>query len=132
MLGEPMIKELTAPDCSCTVIHQDRIDSIRGKMPPEEILAELSDFFKIFGDTTRLKMIHALIEKEMCVCDLSALLGMNQSAISHQLKMLRVLKLVKFRKEGKVIRLNFRWNEMYPNFVGLIKLKRLLPVGSYS
>jgi len=72
-------------------------------MPEEEKLYDLAELFKVFGDTTRIKILHALSEEEMCVCDIAALLGMNQSAISHQLRVLKQAGLVKFRKEGKVV-----------------------------
>ena len=72
-------------------------------MPQEEILYDLAELFKVFGDTTRVKILCALFESEMCVCDISALLGMTQSAISHQLRVLKSAKLIKNRKEGKVV-----------------------------
>ena len=79
--------------CECTVIHQEVIDKI--KLPEEELLYDLGDFFKILGDSTRIKILSALFQSEMCVCDIAALLGMTQSAISHQLRV--------HRKEGKVV-----------------------------
>ena len=87
--------------CECTVIHQEVIDKI--KLPEEELLYDLGDFFKILGDSTRIKILSALFQSEMCVCDLAALLGMTQSAISHQLRVLKQGRLVKHRKEGKVV-----------------------------
>ena len=87
--------------CECTVIHQEVIDKI--KLPEEELLYDLGDFFKILGDSTRIKILSALFQSEMCVCDIAALLGMTQSAISHQLRVLKQGKLVKQRKEGKVV-----------------------------
>ncbi|MDR2485446.1 MAG: metalloregulator ArsR/SmtB family transcription factor [Treponema sp.] len=72
-------------------------------MPDEEVLLDLADLFKMFGDSTRIKIINALLHSEMCVCDIAALLGMTKSAISHQLRSLRQTKLVKFRREGKVV-----------------------------
>lgn len=72
-------------------------------MPEDEELYELSDLFKVFGDSTRIKIICALFKEEMCVCDIAYLLQMKQSAISHQLKILRQSKLVKYRREGKVV-----------------------------
>ena len=73
------------------------------KLPAEETLYDLAELFKVFGDTTRIKIICALFESEMCVCDLSCLLNMTQSAISHQLRVLKSARLVKFRREGKVV-----------------------------
>lgn len=87
--------------CECTVIHQEVIDKI--KLPEEELLYDLGDFFKILGDSTRIKILSALFQSEMCVCDIAALLGMTQSAISHQLRVLKQGRLVKYRKEGKVV-----------------------------
>lgn len=89
--------------CSCTVIHDDIINKVKSNMLDDEVLYDLADLFKVFGDSTRMKIIYALFMSEMCVCDISALLGMNQSAISHQLKVLRQSKLVKYRKDGKVV-----------------------------
>ncbi len=89
--------------CSCNVLHEDVINRVKDIMPPEEQLYDLADFFKVFGDTTRVKIIYALLKEEMCVCDISILLGMNQSAISHQLRVLRQARIVKFRKEGRVV-----------------------------
>lgn len=89
--------------CDCDVIHADVVDEVRQRMPNEADLYDLSDFFKIFGDSTRVKIIWALDEKELCVCDIAVLLNMTKSAISHQLKTLKQANLVKFRREGKVV-----------------------------
>lgn len=89
--------------CDCDVIHSEVVDKVKERMPNDEVLYDLSDFFKIFGDSTRLKIIWALDENEMCVCDIAVLLNMTKSAISHQLKTLRQENLVKFRREGKVV-----------------------------
>lgn len=72
-------------------------------MPKEQTLNELADLFKIFGDATRIKMLYVLLQSEMCVCDLAEMLGMTQSAISHQLRVLKQMKLVKNRREGKTV-----------------------------
>ncbi len=89
--------------CSCNIIHRDIIDRVNKNMPEEKKLYKLADFFKVFGDSTRIKILYALSEEEMCVCDIAALLGMNQSAISHQLRVLKQTGLVKYRKDGKVV-----------------------------
>lgn len=89
--------------CNCTVIHEDTVTKVKDALPNEELLFDLAEFFKVFGDTTRIRIICALFEAEMCVCDLSALLGVSQSAISHQLRTLKSARLVKFRREGKVV-----------------------------
>lgn len=90
-------------NCSCTVIHEDIIKKVSNLMPDDKKLYELSELFKVLGDTTRVKIIYALFESEMCVCDISALFNMNQSAISHQLRTLKQARLVKFRRDGKVV-----------------------------
>ena len=72
-------------------------------MPEEEKIKELAEFYKVFGDATRVKILYVLLESEMCVCDLAALLKMTQSAISHQLRVLKQMKLVKNRREGKTV-----------------------------
>lgn len=89
--------------CDCDVIHADVVDKVKVRMPEEDELYDLSDFFKVLGDSTRIKIMWALDENEMCVCDLAVLLNMTKSAISHQLHSLRQANLVKYRKEGKVV-----------------------------
>lgn len=89
--------------CDCNVIHPDIIKSVKSHMIDEELLYDLSDLYKIFGDTTRVKILHVLSLSEMCVCDIAALLGMKQSSVSHQLKTLRTAKLIKYRRAGKVV-----------------------------
>lgn len=89
--------------CDCDVIHSDVVEEVSKHMPEEEKLYDLADFFKIFGDSTRLKILMALDNVEMCVCDLAVLLNMTKSAISHQLKTLRQEKLVKYRRDGKIL-----------------------------
>ena len=89
--------------CECNAIHQEVIREVSGKMPEEETLYDLAELFKVFGDTTRVRILCALFESEMCVCDISILLGMTQSSISHQLRVLKSAKLVKNGKEGKVV-----------------------------
>lgn len=89
--------------CNCNVIHEDIITKVKENMIDEELLYDLSDLYKVFGDTTRIKILHVLSISEMCVCDISTLLGMKQSSVSHQLKTLRQAKLVKYRRSGKVV-----------------------------
>ncbi|MDD2371181.1 MAG: metalloregulator ArsR/SmtB family transcription factor [Firmicutes bacterium] len=89
--------------CDCDVIHSEIVNEVRLEMPQEEKLYDLADFFKVFGDSTRIKLMWALDKKELCVCDLAVLLNMTKSAISHQLRSLREARLVKFRKVGKVV-----------------------------
>jgi ArsR family transcriptional regulator len=89
--------------CDCEVIHADIVNEVNKRMPHEEDIYDLSDFFKVLGDSTRMRIIWALDESEMCVCDIAVLLNMTKSAISHQLRALRNANLVKFRKEGKTV-----------------------------
>ena len=89
--------------CEYNFIHEDVVKKAAAAMPTDEVLFDLSDLFKMFADSTRIKIISALVNEEMCVCDIAALLNMNQSAISHQLRSLRQTKLVKYRREGKVV-----------------------------
>lgn len=89
--------------CNGNIIHEDIVVRVKDQLPAEETLYDLAELFKVFGDTTRIKIICALFESEMCVCDLSCLLNMTQSTISHQLRVLKSARLVKFRREGKVV-----------------------------
>ena len=89
--------------CECNIIHEDVVERVRRKMPDETTVYEVSEIFKVFGDSTRSRIICALRLEEMCVCDLAALLNMTQSAISHQLRILRSSRLVKSRKQGRVV-----------------------------
>ena len=84
-------------------IHKDVVNKVAAEMPDEELLYELADFFKVFGDGTRIKILNALSVSEMCVHDIAAFLRMSQSAISHQLRVLKSARLVKNRRDGKVI-----------------------------
>ena len=85
----------------CTALRPRTVAAIRAEMPEEELLYGLSDFFKVMGDGTRIRLLWALEEAEMCVNDLAVLLDMTKSAVSHQLKILRTAKLVKAEKRGK-------------------------------
>jgi DNA-binding transcriptional ArsR family regulator len=89
--------------CKVHFIHLETVKAVEKAMPTDEVLYELADFFKIVGDATRIMIIYALFVSEMCVCDLSNLLNISQSAVSHQLKTLRQAQIVKYRKEGKVV-----------------------------
>ena len=89
--------------CDCDMIHEKVVENTRGRMQKEAEYLDLAALFKMFGDGTRVKILHALELNEMCVCDLAALLGMTKSAISHQLKALRLSNLVKSRRDGQVI-----------------------------
>ncbi|ANX00672.1 transcriptional regulator [Thermoclostridium stercorarium subsp. leptospartum DSM 9219] len=89
--------------CECNVIHEETVSYVRSRMPSDENLYDLAELFRVFGDTTRIKILCALAESEMCVCDIAALLNMTQSSISHQLRILKQARLVRYRREGKVV-----------------------------
>lgn len=89
--------------CDFLCVHPDEVQKVYDEMPAEENLYDLAELFKVFGDTTRIKILYVLFESEMCVCDLANVLNMTQSAISHQLRVLKQNRLVKFRREGKNI-----------------------------
>jgi len=87
--------------CEEEELHPDVVKRVREQLPPDELLYDLAELFKMFGDSTRVKILYALLESELCVCDLAKLMEVTQSAISHQLRVLKANKLVKFRREGK-------------------------------
>ena len=89
--------------CEEHIVHMDAVETARSQMPGEEITTAASDFFKAFSDRTRLRILTALVSAELCVCDIATLLGMSQSAISHQLRILKQMRLVKFRRDGKSV-----------------------------
>lgn len=89
--------------CEVHEIHQDLLEIVKKTMPDETELYDLAELFKIFGDSTRIRILFVLFEAEVCVCDLAQVLNMTQSAVSHQLKILKQNKLVKSRREGKSI-----------------------------
>lgn len=89
--------------CDCNIIHQDIVDNVKKEMIDEDLLNKLAEFFKILGDTTRVKILYALDKNEMCVCDIANVLNMSKSSISHQLGTLRRSGIVKCRKLGKEV-----------------------------
>ena len=89
--------------CGFLHVHQDTVDKVRRMLPDENTLTRLSDLFKVFGDGTRIRILYALFEEEVCVCDLAQLLGMTQSAVSHQLRVLKQARLIRSRREGKTV-----------------------------
>lgn len=89
--------------CDCDVIHQEVVNKVQKELLDDSLTFDIADFFKIFGDSTRVKILWALERHEMCVCDLAYLLQMTKSAISHQLRILRNHKLVRIRKDGKFV-----------------------------
>ncbi|WP_022660096.1 metalloregulator ArsR/SmtB family transcription factor [Desulfovibrio desulfuricans] len=103
--------------CGCTVIHENVVADVRGKVLEDTFLVEIAELFKSLNDPTRLKIINALLHAEMCVCDISALLGMSQPAISHHLKILRHMHLVNFRREGKIVYYSIADDHIEPLFM---------------
>lgn len=93
----------TVECCDDTCPHQDILSRVQRAIPDEDTLYDLTELFRIFGDSTRVRILYVLFESEMCVCDIAELLGMTQSAISHQLQVLKKSKLVKYRREGKTV-----------------------------
>lgn len=89
--------------CDCDVIHKDVVTAVKSNMQEDELLFDLAEFFKVLGDSTRIRIICALFQNELCVCDIANVLGMTQSAISHQLKTLKQARLIKGRRDGKVM-----------------------------
>ena len=93
--------DYSVPLCECEEVHADIVERKRREMPEESTLYDLSDFFKVLGDSTRINILFAIDKEPMCVCDIADLLGMTKSAVSHQLKILRQSDLVSYRKIGK-------------------------------
>ena len=89
--------------CDFIHAHEDVVEKVRRELPGEDTLYDLTELFRIFGDSTRVRILYVLFESEMCVCDIAALLGLTQSAVPHQLRALKQSKLVKYRREGKTI-----------------------------
>ena len=89
--------------CGFLYVHEETVKNVTDQMPQDEILYDLAELFKVFGDSTRVKILYALFEAELCVCDIAQLLGLTQTAVSHQLRVLKNAKLVQFRREGKTV-----------------------------
>ena len=89
--------------CEFMHAHDEIVEKVRKEMPSEDTLYDLTELFRIFGDSTRIRILYVLFEAEMCVCDIAALLGMTQSAISHQLRALKNARLVTSRRDGKTV-----------------------------
>lgn len=92
-----------APHCDLTEIHTDALEKVRTMLPPADDLNRLAGLYKVFADTTRIKILYALFRSELCVCDLAELLGVTVSAVSHQLRVLKQAELVKYRRDGKTV-----------------------------
>ena len=93
----------TVECCDFIHAHEELVERVRRELPGEDTLYDLTELFRIFGDSTRVRILYVLFESEMCVCDIAQLLGMTQSAISHQLQVLKKSKLVKYRRQGKTV-----------------------------
>ena len=102
-LGVPDEAESDEDRCGVACVHEREVAHARSLMPDDELLGELGDFFKTFGDSTRIRIVAALIGGELCVCDIAAALDMTVSAVSHQLRVLRQAKVVRTRRDGKQI-----------------------------
>jgi len=89
--------------CECNHVHEGAVDRVRKEMPDDETLYDVAELFKVFGDSTRTRILSALFIEELCVCDIASLLNMTKSAVSHQLRILRQTKIVKNRKSGKEV-----------------------------
>ena len=96
-------KNAPMPHCAYLHAHNDLTKQVQKSMPEEESLYDLAELFKVFGDSTRVRILYVLLEAEVCVCDLAALLNMSVSAISHQLRVLKQARLVKYRRAGKTV-----------------------------
>lgn len=89
--------------CDCMTIHKDVVEKVKKNLKSDELIQNVADFFKAFSDSTRLKIVSMLLEEEMCVCDIANVLNMTHSSVSHQLRVLRQLRVVKNRKDGKTV-----------------------------
>lgn len=107
-----MVSDLIRPDhlaaeaddcCETTVIHEEAVLAVREQMPAPEVTRAVADFFRVMSDPTRMRILCALGRAELCVCDLAALLGMSESAVSHQLRILRAARVVRNRREGRIV-----------------------------
>ena len=100
-----------APDgspeiCEVPVVHVEKVRALKDSLLPRQIVEGIADLFKVIGDPTRARIVHTLTQEELCVCDLAAVLGMSVSAVSHHLRVMRNLRVVKFRKEGRMVYYN--------------------------
>ena len=103
MKGRESVESRDVERCDYMHVHQEIVDQVNQNMPDEEVLYGLAELFKIFGDSTRIKILYVLFEAEMCVCDIAQLLGMPQPAMSNQLPALKQCRLVKARRDGKTV-----------------------------
>jgi ArsR family transcriptional regulator len=97
------MEDIMTPSCEYRHAHDELVKQVNAHMPTENVLLDLAELYRVFGDGTRIRILYALFESEMCVCDIATVLGMSLSAISHQLRVLKQARLVKFRREGKTV-----------------------------
>ncbi len=97
------MKENHSPSYEYMHVHHELVERVNANMPDEDLLIDLAELYRVFGDSTRIRILYALFESEMCVCDIAQVLGMSTSAISHQLRVLKQARLVKYRREGKTV-----------------------------
>ena len=90
-------------NCEVNLVDKKKVEKVKETLPNDEIIFDVAEFFKVFGDSTRMKIICALLEEELCVCDIACITNSTPSAISHQLRVLKQAKLVKYRKDGKIV-----------------------------
>ena len=97
------MSERNIESCSFLCVHEDVVAQVRRNLPEDTAFLHLADLFKVFGDGTRIRILYVLLKAEVCVCDLATLLGMTQSAVSHQLRILKQARLIKARRDGKTV-----------------------------
>lgn len=102
-MGLSIIKAHELELCEDKIIHDEAVKLVAGRIPDEYQMADMAEFFKVFGDSTRIKILYVLFEAELCVCDIAELLNMTQPAISYQLRVLKQARLVRNRRSGKTI-----------------------------
>ncbi len=102
--------------CDCGIIHGAEVEKVKKAMPADEIFSDISNLFRVLGDSTRTKILWILNQNELCVCDVATLLGMTKSAVSHQLKVLKENNLVKSRREGKIVYYSIADNHVHDIF----------------
>lgn len=98
-----MAEDKNIERCDFLMVHEDAVRTVLEQLPSDEKLYDLAELFKVFGDSTRIKILYALFEHELCVCDIANLLGLSQTAVSHQLRILKTNKLVRSRRDGKIV-----------------------------
>lgn len=99
-------------ECEVKHVHKDKVEIVKKNMVNEEVMYDLSELFKVFGDSTRIRILSSLVEGELCVCDIAELLNMTHSAISHQLRILKQAQLVKYKKKGKEVYYSLKDNHV--------------------